>query len=154
MRYTLINIITRDSNVSERVPFFYSQFNNTLKNKYIQNIKKMCEVQELADGLYQMFNKYKEFRKIEMLQILKRVRCCDCGHQKRLRKAQKIESGCPKPKNQGRISFLLVACFGFLILISIYMIYVARRYNHVRAYGSNACGSTFFYTYTDCDVFY
>ncbi|XP_016962338.1 uncharacterized protein LOC108032833 [Drosophila biarmipes] len=115
----------------------------------------MCDVQKLLDGLYLTFTKYKELRKNEMVEILKRVRCCDCGHKKRLDRALMCKSKCPKSPAQGRrMSFLLVACFGLLILISIYVIYMARRYNHVRAYGSNACGSSFFYSYKDCEVFY
>ncbi|XP_017009734.1 uncharacterized protein [Drosophila takahashii] len=114
----------------------------------------MCEVQKLIDGLYETFSKYKEQRRCQMIEILNDVRCCECGHKMRLNNALKMKPVCRKSPSQGRIRFLIAACFGLLFLIIIYVVHVARRYNHVRAYGSSACGSTFFYTYTDCDVFY
>ncbi|XP_017050129.1 uncharacterized protein LOC108094180 [Drosophila ficusphila] len=114
----------------------------------------MCEVQKLLDGLCQTFDNHKKLRSVEMVKILNRVRCCECGHQMRLAKAQQIKSEYQKSKSQGQTRKLLVACFGLLFLIYIYAIYEARRYNHKRAYGSSACGSTFFYSNNNCDVFY
>uniref|UniRef100_A0A6P4FQB8 Uncharacterized protein LOC108053545 n=1 Tax=Drosophila rhopaloa TaxID=1041015 RepID=A0A6P4FQB8_DRORH len=114
----------------------------------------MCDVQRLMDGLVQTFNISKKRRLQEMIQILNEVRCCECGHKTRLKNVRMIKSGCPTSSSKGRTRYLIAACFGLLFLISIYTVHVARRYNHVRAYGSSACGSTFFYTYTDCDVFY
>ncbi|XP_041674779.1 uncharacterized protein LOC108111727 [Drosophila eugracilis] len=114
----------------------------------------MCEVQELLNGLCQTFGKYRMMRQQEMVQILNKVRCCDCGHKMRLDHVRSMRSGTIKSQTKCRSGYLLAACFAFLILILFYMILVARRYNHVRAYGSSACGSTFFYTSTDCDVSY
>ncbi|XP_017130081.1 uncharacterized protein LOC108147837 [Drosophila elegans] len=118
-------------------------------------MKKTCELQELFDGLSQTFAKYKNSRNYEMVQILNRVRCCECGHKMRVNKARQIMPRCPTSTSKDlRTRYLVIFCFLLLFLISIYTVHVARRYNHVRAYGSSACVSTFFYTYTDCDVFY
>ncbi|EDX03382.1 uncharacterized protein LOC6730619 [Drosophila simulans] len=113
-----------------------------------------CEVQNFIDGMSQTFCKHKEMRKCQMLEILDKVRSCDCRHKKRLNNCRMLKSGRRQPASQGWTLYLVAACFGLLLLMIIYVIHVARRYNHVRAYGSSACGSTLFYSYTDCDVFY
>ncbi|XP_030384625.1 uncharacterized protein LOC115631914 [Scaptodrosophila lebanonensis] len=107
----------------------------------------MCEVQKLLDELCQTFTKFKEMRRTEMINVLNQVRCCECGHKMRLQNARHLRGASLTIK-------LVLSCFSFLLLLALYMVYVARRYNHVRTYGSSACVSTFFYTYTDCDVFF
>ncbi|ALC37992.1 maker383 [Drosophila busckii] len=113
----------------------------------------MGEVQRLLDELSQTLCKFREMRRVAMINLLNQVRCCECGHKKRLLCAVQ-----QTPKKQQRkscssnVSRLLTACLSLMLLLTIYGGHLARRYNHVRAYGSNACGSTFFYTYTDCDV--
>ncbi|KAH8255848.1 hypothetical protein KR038_011664, partial [Drosophila bunnanda] len=118
---------------------------------------KMCEVQNMLDGLCQMFRDAKERRQLGMIQILEKVRCCECGHQKRLENARKCQALlCGKTATCSAatttIRKLLFASFALLVLLCVYLIYVARQYNHVRVYGTNACGSSFFYSFTDCDV--
>ncbi|XP_039499451.1 uncharacterized protein LOC120456603 [Drosophila santomea] len=113
-----------------------------------------CEVQNFIDGVSQTFMEHKRMRNCQMLEILNKVRSCDCKHQRRLNHYRMLKSGRRKPASQGWLRLLIAACFGLLLLMCIYMVHVARRYNHVRAYGSNACGSTLFYSYTDCDVYY
>lgn len=113
-----------------------------------------CEVQNFIDGMSQTFCKHKEMRKCQMLEILDKVRSCDCCHKRRLNNCRMVKSGGRKPASQGWTLYLIAACFALLLLMIIYMIHVVRRYNHVRAYGSSACGSTLFYSYSDCDVFY
>ncbi|KAH8412339.1 hypothetical protein KR009_001385, partial [Drosophila setifemur] len=115
----------------------------------------MCEVQKLLDGLCQTFGKFKELRRLEMVRILNQVRCCECGHRMRLIHARERKAICaPEACSKKRIRVLLGACFGLLLLLVVYIIHVGRRFNHVKAYGSCACGSTFFYTFNDCDVLY
>ncbi|KAH8281751.1 hypothetical protein KR054_002804, partial [Drosophila jambulina] len=118
---------------------------------------KMCEVQNMLNGLCQMFSEAKERRHRGMIQILEKVRCCECGHQKRLQNARKNQAlVCGRTSSSSSAALtvrrLLLACFALLILLCVYLIYAIRRYNRVRAYGSNACGSSFLYTYDDCDV--
>ncbi|EDV57391.1 uncharacterized protein LOC6542527 [Drosophila erecta] len=115
---------------------------------------KECEVQNFIDGLSQTFMKHKMMRNCQMVEILNKVRSCDCKHKRRLNNWRMVKSVCRQSASRGWIRFLIAACFALLLLMSIYMVHVARRYNHVRAYGSSACGSTLFYSYTDCDVFY
>ncbi|XP_017853051.2 LOW QUALITY PROTEIN: uncharacterized protein LOC108606985 [Drosophila busckii] len=113
----------------------------------------MGEVQRLLDELSQTLCKFREMRRVAMINLLNQVRCCECGHKKRL------SAPCNRRQrsSRGRAAHrmcpgLLTACLSLMLLLTIYGGHLARRYNHVRAYGSNACGSTFFYTYTDCDV--
>ncbi|XP_020804685.1 uncharacterized protein LOC110181305 [Drosophila serrata] len=114
----------------------------------------MCEVQNMLDGLCQMFRDAKERRHLGMIGILEKVRCCECGHQKRLENVRKCQALlCEKTETSTiTVRGMLIACFVLIVLLCVYLIYVARRYNHVRAYGSNACGSFLFYSFNDCEV--
>lgn len=110
----------------------------------------MAEVQALLDDLTTTFNKYRCQRKAELIDLVSQVQCCDCGHQKRLRNAmaaQKTLAPCDKPLKR-----LLVGCFVFLAIISLYWLHLVRRYNHLKAYGNGACVTTFFYSYVDCEL--
>ncbi|KAH8248729.1 hypothetical protein KR032_002596, partial [Drosophila birchii] len=116
---------------------------------------KMCEVQNMLNGLCQLFSEAKERRHLGMIQILEKVRCCECGHQKRLQNARKCQDLlCGESDICATITVrrLLIACFALLILLCVYLIYVARQYNQVLAFGNNACVSTFFYGCNDCNV--
>lgn len=50
------------------------------------------------------------------------------------------------------VSRLLILFFVFLTLITLYWFHLARRYNHLTAYGSGACAATLFFFYTDCEL--
>ncbi|XP_017022089.1 uncharacterized protein [Drosophila kikkawai] len=114
----------------------------------------MCEVQNMLNGLCQMFSDAKERRNLGMIQILEKVRCCECGHRKRLQKVRENQAMLcgVTATSPSTTRILIFVCFVLMILFCAYFIFMARRYNHVRAYGSNACGSSFFYSYSDCDV--
>ncbi|EDW78091.1 uncharacterized protein Dwil_GK19375 [Drosophila willistoni] len=113
----------------------------------------MCDVQEVMNDLCQTLKRSKDLRREEMVKLLNQVRCCECGHRTRMEKAQDY-TGVSSERSSSKISILLWLCIILMLLFIFYLIYVARRYNHMRAYGSGACGSTFFYTFTDCDVFF
>ncbi|XP_068140996.1 uncharacterized protein [Drosophila tropicalis] len=111
----------------------------------------MCDVQEVMSDLCQSFKRSKNIRREEMVKLLHQVRCCECGHRSRMENAK---DGSAPERSSSKISVLLWSCIIFMLLFIFFLIYVARRYNHMRAYGSGACGSTFFYTFTDCDVLF
>lgn len=112
----------------------------------------MSEVQALLDDLTNTFSKYRGQRKSELIDLFSKVQCCECGHKKRMRNAIEMASRksfgqCDKPLNR-----LLIACFVFLAIISLYWLHLVRRYNHLKAYGNGACVTTFFYSYVDCEL--
>ncbi|KAH8240720.1 hypothetical protein KR026_004276, partial [Drosophila bipectinata] len=115
---------------------------------------KMCEVQEFLDGLCKTFRKFKDMRRLELVQILNQVRCCECGHKMRMQNLELQSSRPMKSSSPGRIRTILIISCLLLLLLYGYILHVVRRHNHMRAYGSSACESTFLYKYTDCEVIY
>ncbi|KAM8720681.1 hypothetical protein ACLKA7_006683 [Drosophila subpalustris] len=111
----------------------------------------MCEVQRLLDDLGQTFQKFKEMRRIELLTAFNNVRCCECGHKLRLRKAQDTATKSRKHCATYKVT-LIIACFIFLLLVTTIFISLAKQYNHTTAYGSGGCVSTMFYASSDCEV--
>lgn len=111
----------------------------------------MCEVRTLLDDLNKTFAKYRGQRRAELIDLISQVQCCECGHQMRLRNAVNMASQksalSDKPLNR-----LLIGCLVFLAIISLYWFHLARRYNHLKAYGNGACVTTFFYSYIDCEI--
>ncbi|KAH8270950.1 hypothetical protein KR044_003422, partial [Drosophila immigrans] len=110
---------------------------------------RMCEVQRLLDELSQTFQKHNHQRCVQLLKIFTQVRCCECGHQVRIEQAQHKAA----QQQHHRLTITLsIVCLVALLLIVVYTIHLARRYNHALAFGSCACISTFFYTVDDCEV--
>ncbi|EDV31358.1 uncharacterized protein Dana_GF15316 [Drosophila ananassae] len=114
----------------------------------------MCEVQEFLDGLCKTFRKFKEMRRLEMVQILNQVRCCECGHKMRMQKVEVQNSLALKTSTPARIRNILLISFLLVLLLYGYILHAVRRHNRIRTYGSSACESTFLYKYTDCEVIY
>lgn len=48
----------------------------------------MSDIMELSDDIRNIFCKYKEKQKADLFQALNDVKCCECGHQSRLRNVQ------------------------------------------------------------------
>lgn len=50
---------------------------------------QMNEMKQLTGEIHDIFQKYKEKQQREMLNKLREVKCCDCGHKTRIREVQK-----------------------------------------------------------------
>ncbi|XP_022226151.1 uncharacterized protein LOC111076603 [Drosophila obscura] len=125
----------------------------------------MCELQKLLDGLSLTFNKYKELRRLEMIDIINKLRCCQCGHRMRMAAIGMVNgktegegegnaNKCPESQVSNKRKLLIGLGF-VLSMIPVATIILARRYNHYQSHGSGACVSSFLYTFTDdCEVIF
>ncbi|XP_014096210.2 uncharacterized protein [Bactrocera oleae] len=109
----------------------------------------MSDIMELSDDIRNIFCKYKEKQKADLFQALNDVKCCECGHQSRLRNVQNKVSIYRK---MTIFYQLILSILTLLLLMAFYALWAARRYNHVRLFGTGACASTFLWTYDDCTV--
>ncbi|KAH8396000.1 hypothetical protein KR222_001124, partial [Zaprionus bogoriensis] len=107
----------------------------------------MSEVQNLLDDLTKTFVKFRCQRRAELINLFSQVQCCECGHKMRIQKAKMAAQ-----KSGNQLKKLVIGCFAFLIVLTIYWLHLARRYNHLKAYGNGACVTTFFYSYSDCEI--
>ncbi|XP_034099197.1 uncharacterized protein LOC132795582 [Drosophila nasuta] len=112
----------------------------------------MCEAQRLLDELYATFQRYNHQRCVQLLKIFSQVRCCECGHRIRIEIAQQKAAVKNAASRYQFANKLPIVCLVVMLLIIIFMIHLARRYNHAIAFGSCACISTLFYTNDDCEV--
>lgn len=116
----------------------------------------MCEVRTLLDDLNKTFAKYRGQRRDELIDLISQVQCCECGHQMRLRNAVNMaasqKSTLTDADDDKPLNRLLIGCLIFLVIISLYWLHLARRYNYLKAYGNGACVTTFFYSYIDCEI--
>ncbi|XP_054728742.1 uncharacterized protein LOC129237820 [Anastrepha obliqua] len=109
----------------------------------------MSEVMELSEDIRNIFCKYKEKQKVDLFRTLNDVKCCECGHQSRIRNVQN------KTSIYRRMTIFyqfILSILTILLLMATYALWAARRYNHVRLFGTGGCTSTFLWTYDDCIV--
>lgn len=67
--------------------FFVNAVSSTF---FLQKFKlyNMSDIMELSDDIRNIFCKYKEKQKADLFRTLNDVKCCECGHQSRMRNVQ------------------------------------------------------------------